>query len=118
MLLLVGGILMVFDGSLTLLSGDRLWRGTIIPAWTAWPEILLGAIVCALAIWDMRRSKGHPKQPVYTDEDVARAEDELDAMYLREHGELPQKPPKDPAGIAQKEPPANGAAPSSRLPGL
>lgn len=95
MLFLVGGILLVISGSLTLLSGDRPWRGTIIPAWTAWPEILLGVIACALAIWNLRRQKGRPKQPAYTDEDIAHAEADLDAMYLQEHGKLPEKPKKD-----------------------
>ncbi|CAK7066863.1 MAG: hypothetical protein DELT_01677 [Desulfovibrio sp.] len=95
MLFLVGGILLVLSGALTLITGDRTWRGTTIPAWTAWPEILLGIIVCALAIWSLRRNKKDPKRPNYTDEEAARAEAAMDAMYLREHGKLPEKPKKD-----------------------
>lgn len=95
MLFLIGGVLLVISGSLTLLYGDRPWRGTIIPAWTAWPEIFLGVIVCALAIRNLRRRKPPKKQPPLTDEEIALAEAELDALYLREHGELPQKPPKN-----------------------
>lgn len=95
MLFLVGGILLIVSGSLTLLSGNRPWRGTIIPSWTAWPEILLGVIICVLAIWSLYHNKGRPKQPANTAEDVAQAEAELDAMYFREHGKLPDKPKKD-----------------------
>ena len=94
-ILLVGGIFLVISGICTLVFGERPWRGTLIPEWTAWPEIILGLIVCGLALWDIRRNRGHPKPPVNIDEEAARAEVELDAMYLREHGTPPEKPKKD-----------------------
>ncbi len=42
---------------------------------------------------EIRRRDLQPK--TYTEEEDARAEAEMDAWYLREHGELPEKPKKD-----------------------
>ena len=96
MLFLIGGILLVISGLLTLEAGDHMWRDTIVPGWTAWPKIILGLAVCGLSLWNLRRNKDHLKRPACTtDEEAAKAEAEMDAMYVRDHGELPDKNQKD-----------------------
>ena len=56
-----------------------------------------------LAIHYLTRNKESFKEPVYTDEDTARAKADMDAMYLREHGNLPEPPEDDTAARAEPE---------------
>jgi len=70
-----------------------MWRGTFVPVWTEWLMLPLGLLITTLAILSIRRGEAKPKP--YTDEEIAQAEAELDAMYLRETGEEPKKPEKD-----------------------
>ena len=86
--LLTGGSIY---GLLTIDDGFE-WRGVYIPIWTDWFLLFCGILILILSIRAIRRGEGKPK--VYTTEDAARAEAEMDAMYLREHGEPPEKPEK------------------------
>ena len=79
------GLLFIDDGF--------MWRGVFIPIWTDWLVLLLGIIITVLSILSIRRGETKPKP--YTDEEIAQAEADLDAMYLRETGELPKKPEKE-----------------------
>ncbi|MCL1939951.1 MAG: hypothetical protein FWG04_04755 [Desulfovibrionaceae bacterium] len=59
--------------------------------WFGWIFLPCGIAITVLSIISLRRGGGKPKK--YTDEDVARAKEALDRMYLREHGTLPEEPP-------------------------
>ena len=94
------GVLMSYLGAHKIFTGeDGVYRGGVpIPAWTSWLELPFGILLLLssirLVIRDWRNPK--PEPPVVNlDEEAARAEAAMDAMYLREHGKLPEKPKKD-----------------------
>ena len=83
-------------GLFRLVLGDEyIWRGGSAPRWTDWLLLLCGIVIIIYAIFALWRDWHTPKPPVNIDEEAARAEVELDAMYLREHGTPPEKPKKD-----------------------
>ena len=87
---------MITGGSLyglTMTENGLGWRGVPVPLWAHWLLLICGIALLALSIRALLQGKG--KHEPFTDEDAARAEAELDAMYLREHGELPDKSKKD-----------------------
>ena len=88
---LVFGIMLTVDGAYFTITGrgSSYW-GFPVAYWVRWSFLLMGIIICMLSIRALRRGEGKPKK--YTEEDATRAEAELDAMYLRDHGELPEKP--------------------------
>lgn len=90
------GVLASLSGARQILTGEPGIRGGVeIPVWAGWIELPFGIWVLFLSIRALRRNRNIPAPPVNIDEEAARAEAELDAMYLREHGKLPEKPRKD-----------------------
>ena len=92
------GVGLSFLGAHTILTGESGTRwGVAIPSWTGWVQLPVGIwvlFVSIRALW-RDRNKVEPVVVVNLDEEAARAEADLDAMYLRDHGELPEKPKKD-----------------------
>ena len=87
-------IVLIFGGVLNLLTGSGLkYWGAAAPAWSWLIFLPVGIIV---GFWSARALlRGEGKKPVYTDEDIVRAKEKMDAMYLRDHGKAPEKPEKD-----------------------
>lgn len=83
------GMLLIIDSVLDLIGNGVVWRGVFIPPRSRWPLLPVGIVICILSIRALRRGEG--KSRPYTDEDVARAKEELDRMYLKEHGSLPEE---------------------------
>ena len=94
---IIAGILLSFLGAQKIITGKPgiYWGGVPIPAWTGWFQLPAGIALLFLAIRGLRRDKNAPKPIINIDEEAKRAEAELDAMYLREHGKLPEKNKKD-----------------------
>ena len=96
------GALFSFFGAREILTGESyLYHGdVIIHAWYGWVELHAGIWILFLSIRALWRNKKNPESEsarnLTLDEEAAHAEAQLDAMYLREHGEPPQKPNKDP----------------------
>ena len=90
------GVLASFSGARQLLTGEPGFRGGLeIPAWTGWVQLPFGLWVLFLSIRALKRNWHTPEPPVNLDEEAAKAEAEMDAMYVRDHGELPDKNQKD-----------------------
>ena len=95
------GLMFSFLGSYGILTGKLyLSKENIpIPAWTGWVQLPFGIWVLFLSIRAWWRNQKNPDSEsarnVTLDEEASRAEAELDAMYLREHGEPPQNYNKD-----------------------
>ena len=53
-----------------------------------WFALAIGIFICTASIRSMQRGEGKPKK--YTDEDVAKAKEELALMYFKEHGSWPK----------------------------
>lgn len=94
-------IILIWCGVTTIQKDEPyFYRGVgLIPPWFGWIDLFAGIWILFLSIRAVWRNRQNP-QPESTkndtlDEEAARAEAELDAMYLREHGEPPQKPKKD-----------------------
>ncbi len=85
------GVVLIADGMISLITGDgrHSWGKFPVPSWSGWIFVPIGVIICIMALRAIRRGEGKPKP--YTDEDAKRAEAELDRMYLRDHGEPPEK---------------------------
>ena len=93
--LFVGAVFSFFGAHKVLTGEPGIYWDVPIPAWTGWIELPVGLWVLFVSIRALRRNRNKPEPVVNIDEDAARAEAELDAMYLREHGKLPEKPKKD-----------------------
>ncbi|CAK7066904.1 MAG: hypothetical protein DELT_01679 [Desulfovibrio sp.] len=93
----IAGALFALLGAHKILTGEPGLRGDVpIPAWTGWIQLPFGIWVLFLSIRALWRNRNAPAPPpVNIDEEAARAEAAMDAMYLREHGKLPEKPKKD-----------------------
>lgn len=93
------GLSFICLGAIKILTGEPTTRGGVIkPVWTGWVELPFGILILFLSIRGLLRNRKLPEPPpvaVDVDEEAARAEAIMDAMYLQEHGELPDKPPKD-----------------------
>ena len=95
---LLFGILLSGMGVYSILTGDGFSRGGIFvdgppaPGWTGWILLPAGLTICILSIRALRRGAGKTKPKQYTDEDAARAKEEMDRLYLKEHGSLPEEP--------------------------
>ena len=89
------GALLLFSGVTKVVFKEEgaAWGLFPVPVWTGWLFLAVGAFVMTLSIRSICRSKSNTKS--YTDEDIAQAEAELNAMYLHETGELPKKPKKE-----------------------
>ena len=86
------GIVLIFSGSFKLVTGiGGDWHDVYIPAWTGWIFVPLGLIIAILSLRSLRTWK-EPEPPKYTDEEVVKARENLDRMYLREHGGPPEAP--------------------------
>jgi len=77
------------------------------PIWTNWIFLFSGIGITAYSIYGfiLRKEKPEVHTETCTDEEVAKAEAEMDAMYLRQYGELPEKP--KPEKITPEEPEKN-----------
>lgn len=92
---LIVGLLFFLLGIEKIITGTGgLYWGVRIPAWTGWVQLPVGIVFLVVSIRVLWRNRNEPKPlpKIYTDEDAAKAEAEMDALYLREHGELPEKP--------------------------
>ena len=90
------GVLFSYLGTHKILTGEPgNYHGLPIPAWVGWIQLPAGLWVLFFSIRALKRDWHIPKPPVNIDEEAARAEAEMDAMYLREHGTPPEKPKKD-----------------------
>jgi hypothetical protein len=56
--------------------------------WIGWVVLPIGVVMSIMSITALRRGVGKPKK--YTDEDVAKAKEQLDQMYFKEHGFWPK----------------------------
>ncbi|MCL1939890.1 MAG: hypothetical protein FWG04_04445 [Desulfovibrionaceae bacterium] len=92
-LLIVSGVFGIITGVGGYLGGDLVPKIPVVD-WAGWIFLPCGIAITVLSIIALRRGEGKPKK--YTDEDVARAKEALDRMYLREHGSLPEEPPSGP----------------------
>ncbi|MCL1939891.1 MAG: hypothetical protein FWG04_04450 [Desulfovibrionaceae bacterium] len=96
---LIVGILLIVTGGWNIITGEGGYRGGILVSkapvvdWYGWVFLPGGIAITVLSIISWRRGEGKRKPKKYTDEDVARAKETLDRMYLREHGTLPEEPP-------------------------
>ena len=93
------GVVLSYLGALKILTGEPgYYRGHSIPAWIGWVQLPFGLWFLFLSIRALKRNWHTPKPPpppVNIDEEAAKAEAEMDAMYVRDHGELPDKNQKD-----------------------
>jgi len=94
------GVLASLLGAHKLLTGEPglYWGNVPIPAWVGWVQLPFGLWVLFLSIRALKRNWHTPEPPpppVNIDEEAAKAEAEMDAMYVRDHGELPDKNQKD-----------------------
>ena len=88
---LILGILHIILGLLYVESGeDRVYHGAKVYAEVGWFFICCGMIMAFISIRGLLRGEGKPKK--VTDEEIRRAKEKLDRMYLLEHGTLPQPP--------------------------
>lgn len=89
-------IMIIICSVLGLGFGEISWRDVVVPQWELWPLLFIGIIICIISIRAIQRGEGKKKEKKYTDEDAARAEAEMDKIYLKEHGAPPDKKnPKD-----------------------
>ena len=101
------GILLIADGVMNLLVDGFYWRGAFIPSWTAWPLMFLGIVICIISIRGLWRGRGQPEpEKTDIDEAAARAKAEMDRIYLREHGKLPESTEKEHGFLSEAEKPA------------
>ena len=90
----LAGLFLMISGSLKLLTGeDSVYWGIPVPAWSGWFFLPAGIAIAITSFRSLRRSDAAPKR--FTEEEIAQAEAELDAMYLRETGEMPSKPEEE-----------------------
>jgi len=75
-------------------DGYMSWKGVYVPVWENWFLLLAGIVIIAPSLYDLMRGKDKPEScaETYTDKETAQAEAEMDAMYFRQYGELPEKP--------------------------
>ena len=94
---IIAGVAFSYLGAHKIITGEPggFWWGGSIPAWTGWVQLPLGLLLLFVSIRALWRYKPTPKPPVNIDEEAARAEAAMDAMYLRDHGKAPEKPEKD-----------------------
>ena len=92
---LIFGLALSFVGFFMLLYGEEgfYWRGGFISPWISWFLLPIGIIITILSLRSFQQQGSQSK--TYSDEEVAQSEAEMDAMYFREHGEMPQKPTKE-----------------------
>ena len=110
-------IVLIFGGVLNLLTGSGLgYWGAAAPPWSWLIFLPVGIVV---GFWSARGLlRGEGKKPVYTDEDIARAKEKMDRLYLREHGAPPQAPENNlpDADATRTAPPAVSASPPTARP--
>jgi hypothetical protein len=70
---------------------DAPFRDFYVFAWAGWIFLPAGVVICFLSIRAIRRGEGKVEPKTYTEEDVAKAKEALDRMYLKEHGKLPEE---------------------------
>ena len=116
------GILVIIHGALIWKAEGSVYThfgtstGVFIPAWTGWPLIFLGIVMCVICIHGLWRGKGQPEpEPEKTDPDeaAARAKAELDRMYLKEYGSLPEA--VEPPSSEEQTPPPSPPHPKDGL---
>lgn len=87
---IIAGLLLAVVNTLSIFDGGGIFRGFHLPVWTCSGLALCGIFFVILGIRGVRRKKELAPH-VYTAEDAQKAEAEMDAMYLRDHGEPPEK---------------------------
>jgi hypothetical protein len=96
---LIVGIMVIVWGLDIIITGEGGYTGGLLVGkapvvdFAGWILLPCGIAMTFLSIISLRRGEGKRKPKKYTDEDVVRAKEALDRMYLREHGKLPEEPP-------------------------
>ena len=85
-------ILLIGIGVWELLHGPGFYRGVEIHPIAPWMLITIGGGGLIYSCYTMKKQKRLPDEKLVSDEELAKAKAEMDALYLREHGELPQRP--------------------------
>ena len=81
-----------FAGLVGLASGPgTFWDVPMVYPWADIGITFVGFCGCIYWFWQMRLQKDKHEK-VMSDEEYAQARAELDAMYYKEHGELPKEP--------------------------
>jgi hypothetical protein len=88
-MLIVMGVWSIITGEGGYTGG--LWGEMPVVDFAGWIFLPCGIAITVLSIISLRRGGGKRKPKKYTDEDVARAKEALDHMYLREYGTLPEE---------------------------
>ena len=97
---IIAGAAFSYLGAHKIITGKPglYWGDVSIPAWTGWVQLPFGLLLLFVSIrawWRNRHTPRTPAPPVNIDEEAARAEAAMDAMYARDHGKAPEKPQKD-----------------------
>ena len=93
---LIAGIGMILGSLLTLPEDGGSFHGFPIPAVGGWILLVIGAIWCVLSVKLIRKRKRKSTPPEYTNEDVTKGLSELERMYVKDHGTLPEYPDEAP----------------------
>lgn len=85
---LLFGILLIISSVLGLLwfPEGSPFRDIYLPHWGDWLLLFIGILISVLSVRGILLGHGG-----FTDEDVRRAKADLDRMYLKEHGSLPEE---------------------------
>ena len=97
-LIFIGAVFSYTGGEAILTGNVATFKGAILLPWVSWFLFPAGIPFMVVGVRGILRSRNTPK-PVYNlDEEATRAKEELDRMYLREHGKLPDFTPQDEDG--------------------
>ncbi len=89
-------VVIVFLGLLGLEAGGGSFNDMPMPGWIYWPITIVGIIGCIGYARDLRKAKtAPPTPPIPLDEQCAQAKADLDRMYFREHGVMPEWPERE-----------------------
>ena len=87
--------LWTLSGVLIGVSGGS-FHGFEVPNWGGWVMAATGVLVFTLCMRAIVQGKDTSKPRDYTDEDVSKGLSELERMYVKDHGTLPEYPDEAP----------------------
>lgn len=89
-------ILIVFLGLVGVITDGGNLNGIPMPGWIYWPITIVGLIGCIGYSRDIKKAKNKPAEPqLPLDDQCVQAKADLDRMYFREHGRMPEWPEKE-----------------------
>ncbi len=95
-LALVNCILIVVIGLMGLDESGGIYNYMPMPGWIYWPITIFGLIGCIWCVKYLIEAQNAPLElPPPLDEQCAQAKADLDRMYLREHGTMPEWPERE-----------------------